>query len=108
MSIWSITGGVHFDRLVKAAAGFLPSKVAFFPFVINNYLVGDTVRLSVSCFSSYFCSLISATTDDSSVKQSLLWDLPNSDCPSLRFLLHLLARILFLFRVLNLYLFIWD
>lgn len=55
MSIWSITGGVHFDPLVKAAARFIPGKVAFFPFVISNYLVGDTVRLSVSCFSSYFC-----------------------------------------------------
>lgn len=74
--IWSLREGVRVDPLAKAAAWFLHRKAVFFPFVMNNYLVGKTVSLLVSCFSSYFCSLSLAITDDSSVKQLLPWDLP--------------------------------
>lgn len=91
--IWSLMEGVRVDPLAKADAWFLHRKAAFFPFVMNNYLVRNTVSLLGSCFSPYFCSLILATTDDSSVKQLLPWDLPKSSW-FYTFLLHLLARIL--------------
>lgn len=51
---WSIPGDSSFDHLVKAAARILYCKVTIYPFVMNNYLVGDTLRLLISCFSSYF------------------------------------------------------
>ena len=76
--IWSLTEGVHVGPLAKAAAWFLHCKAAFSPIVMNNYLVGKTVSLSVSCFSPYFCSLILTTTNDFSVKQLLQWDFPKS------------------------------
>ena len=90
--IWSLMEGVRVDPLARAAACFLHRKAAFFPFLMNNYLVGNTVSLLVSCFSPYFCSMILAITNDS-VKQLLPWDLPKSSW-FYNFLLHLLARIL--------------
>lgn len=59
MPIWSLTGDNNLDRFQVLHVNH------HFPFVINNYLLGDTLRLLISCFSSYFCLLILVPTGDS-------------------------------------------
>lgn len=45
----SFTGDVNPDHFVKlVSAGFLHYEVAIFPFAINEYLGGETLRLSCS------------------------------------------------------------
>lgn len=46
MSICPTTINVHFDHLVKVgSANFAHCRVTIFPFIINKYLWGDTLRL---------------------------------------------------------------
>lgn len=47
--------------LGKVVSRIFHCKVTIFPFVIDNYLVGDGLKLLISCFS-YFCLLILAPT----------------------------------------------
>lgn len=78
MLIWAMTGGIHFDYVVKVASGFLYCKASIFPFAIN-YLGGDPLRLLIPCVSPHYCLLILASTEGSSVKQSFLCYLPTVD-----------------------------
>lgn len=62
------------------------------PFAIRNYRLGDTVRLSRSCFS-YFCLLILVPAGDSATRH-LLWHLQNGDFSSSAIPSAVMARIL--------------
>lgn len=85
----SVTGDIDFDHLGKVVSRIFHCKVTIFPFVIDNYLVGDGLKLLISCFS-YFCLLILAPTGVVQNSYYLLWCLTFL---VLWFLLHLLARI---------------
>lgn len=57
-----ITGNGNLDHLVTVvSARFLTCKITFFPFVVNKYLKGDSLRLRKSYFTSNFHPLIFAS-----------------------------------------------
>lgn len=67
MLICSISGDVSFDHIVKViSAKFLYCKVSIFLLCNSKYRVWSYFETSkISCFSSYFYSLIFASVDDS-------------------------------------------